>query len=117
MVKSLGEHLIWGYQGVEGPGANGDGGKEIEIHTTGWMLGGLKGEAWEEGECKARLGNRIDKGLAGFHLSFKSYDNWHMVAFLYPIIEISNFYIGDFEIRGCKAVIDMIRSILSMIHE
>jgi hypothetical protein len=51
VVKSLCKHLIWGYQGVEGPGANGDGGKEIEIHTTGWMLGGLKGEAWEEGEC------------------------------------------------------------------
>ena len=24
-IQSLGEHLIWGYQGVEGPGTKGDG--------------------------------------------------------------------------------------------
>jgi len=35
VVKGLGEHLIWGYQGVEGPGAKGDGGEEIEGHTIG----------------------------------------------------------------------------------
>ena len=52
-IKSLGEHLIWGYQGVEGPGAKGDGGEEIEVHTIGRILGGLKGEAWEESECEA----------------------------------------------------------------
>lgn len=51
MVEGLGEHLIWGYQGIEGPGAERDGGEEIEVHTKGWRLGGLKGEAKEEGEC------------------------------------------------------------------
>jgi hypothetical protein len=42
-----------GYQGVEGPGPKRDGGEEIEVHTIGWRLVGLKGEAWEEGECEA----------------------------------------------------------------
>ena len=32
-VEGLGEHLIWSYQGVEGPGAEGDGGEEIEVHN------------------------------------------------------------------------------------
>jgi len=50
-IQRRGEHLIWGYQGVEGPGAKGDGGEEIEVHAIGWMLGGLKGSwAWGEGE-------------------------------------------------------------------
>jgi hypothetical protein len=52
VVEGLGEHLIWGYQGVEGPGAEGAGGEEIEVHDISWMLGGLKGEAREEGECE-----------------------------------------------------------------
>jgi len=26
VIQRLGEHLIWGYQGVEGPGPEGDGG-------------------------------------------------------------------------------------------
>ena len=53
MIEGLGKHLIWGYQGVEGPGAEGNGGKEIEVHTKVCRLEGLKGEAREEGECEA----------------------------------------------------------------
>jgi hypothetical protein len=44
-----------GYQSVEGFEAWGDGGVEIEVHTIGWMLGGLKGEPRERGEGKAWL--------------------------------------------------------------
>ena len=44
MVKGLGEHLIWGYQGVEGPGAKGDGGEEIEGHTIGSRRSWARGE-------------------------------------------------------------------------
>jgi hypothetical protein len=51
VVESLGEQLIWGYQGAEESGAKGGGREEIEVHTKGWELGGLKWEAWEEGKC------------------------------------------------------------------
>ena len=43
-VEGLGEHLIWCYQGVEGPGADGESGEEIEVHIMGWGMEGLKGE-------------------------------------------------------------------------
>jgi len=44
VVESLGEHLIRGYQGVEGLGAKRYGGEEIEVHTIGQGFGRLKGE-------------------------------------------------------------------------
>lgn len=50
------------------------------------------------GECVAGLGNRIELGIACFSFVIQSYDNWRMIAKLFPIIEISYFYIGDFKI-------------------
>jgi len=44
LFEGFGKHLIRGCQGVEGPGAEGDGGEKIEVHTIGWGLGGLKGD-------------------------------------------------------------------------
>jgi len=32
-IEGLGEHRIWGHQGVEGPGTKGDGGVDIKVHT------------------------------------------------------------------------------------
>jgi hypothetical protein len=43
-VEGFGKHLSRGYQSIEGPGAQRDGGEEIEVHTIGWWLRGLKGE-------------------------------------------------------------------------
>jgi hypothetical protein len=51
-IQRRGEHLTWGYQGVEGPGMEGNGREEIEVHAVGWMVRGLKYEAREEGECE-----------------------------------------------------------------
>jgi hypothetical protein len=52
-----------------------------------------------------------------FLIFIESYDNWRMVALSYPIIEISNFDIANFKVCGCKTIINMIWSILSMINE
>ena len=34
-IEGLGEHLIWGYQGVEGPGPEGDGGEKQVVLILG----------------------------------------------------------------------------------
>ncbi len=37
-VEGLGEHLMRGYQGAKGPGAEGDEREEIEVHIIGVSL-------------------------------------------------------------------------------